>query len=171
MINMDNYLESEHFIIPTKEQEKELYPDGVEDFPEGEALMPLFNYRFYNAVAYCNDLSLKEGLKPYYYYNGKPLNSFDNWSSSVEDYTIDEKANGYRLPYIEELKKNPPNYPCWAWDAIPIYPGRYVFCKDSITWKAPDDHSENITFYMVRNQDSVQYDHSGDIEFYRKNIR
>ena len=152
IITTNAYREGECFIIPTKEQEKELYPEGVADFPWEESLMPLFNYRFYHAVAYCNDLSIKEGLKPYYYYNGKPLSIFSNWSSSVEDYAIDEKANGYRLPYIEELKKHPPYYPCWAWDTQPIYSSRYVFNKGTITCKEPDDHNENLAFYMVRNK-------------------
>jgi formylglycine-generating enzyme required for sulfatase activity len=69
---------------------------------------PVENVSWYDAIAYCNKLSLKEGKNPVYSvkvssvevdwenltYDGIPIESDPNWDAAACDFS----ANGYRLP-------------------------------------------------------------------------
>lgn len=62
--------------------------------------LPVETVSWYDAVEYCNQRSIKEGLKPYYNIN---KNKKDRNNESEHDnlkwtVTINEGANGYRLP-------------------------------------------------------------------------
>lgn len=62
--------------------------------------LPVEMVSWYDAVEYCNQRSIKEGLKPYYNIN---KNKKDRNNKSEHDHikwtvTINEGANGYRLP-------------------------------------------------------------------------
>jgi formylglycine-generating enzyme len=66
--------------------------------------LPVENVNWYECVEYCNKRSLKEGLKPYYTIdkNKKDPNN-DNDSDIIKwIVTINERANGYRLPTEQE---------------------------------------------------------------------
>ena len=141
------------YVIPTKEQEKTLYV--VEDFPLEDSLKPVFNYRFFYAIAYCNDLSIKEGLTPCYYLNEKPINLYNNYNTDAKGFVLDKNANGYRLPTLKEYRKASPNNPCWAWGKNEISQRPIIHYKNGeelIYWTSADNHSERVTFYMVKNK-------------------
>ena len=62
--------------------------------------LPVETISWYDCVEYCNKRSIKEGLQPYYNIN-KNKKDVDN-TNDLDDIkwtvTINEKANGYRLP-------------------------------------------------------------------------
>ncbi len=72
----------------------------------GDAVLnnPVNCVNWYDAIAYCNKLSIKEGLTPCYTvkdvdfetleYSGIPTSSNSTWNDATWDFT----ANGYRLP-------------------------------------------------------------------------
>lgn len=67
---------------------------------------PVEKVNWYDAIYYCNKLSIKKGLTPCYKYNGE--SNPDKWSNEYTNYyginhdnnavTCDWTANGYRLP-------------------------------------------------------------------------
>ncbi len=68
---------------------------------------PVENVRWYDAIVYCNLLSMKEGLTPCYTIKGstnpadwgeRPDSQFDNNYNYWNPVTCDFNANGYRLP-------------------------------------------------------------------------
>ncbi len=75
---------------------------------------PVQNVNWYHAIAFCNKLSLEEGLTPVYAVSGVnfntltysdiPTNSNSNWNSATATWT----NNGYRLPTEME----------WMWAAM-----------------------------------------------------
>ena len=85
-----------------------LYPEEGEDVHE----LPLNHVNWYEAIAFCNRLSLSEGLEPAYSINGN--NDPDDWGTTpyidYENYTaygdyvfwdlvtLDLRVDGYRLP-------------------------------------------------------------------------
>ena len=73
---------------------------------------PVNNISWYDALVYCNTLSIKEGLTPCYAIGGKtdpkdwgavPTSNNDTWNDVICDF----EANGYRLPTEAE----------WEWAA------------------------------------------------------
>lgn len=66
--------------------------------------LPVEMVSWYDAVEYCNKRSIKEGLKPYYNIdkNKKDSSNKNNNDDIKWTVTINEGANGYRLPTEEE---------------------------------------------------------------------
>ncbi len=80
-----------------------------------ESLVPVEKVSWGDAVKFCNKLSEKVGLKPYYSYrentNADEWNldnaemekwSNGNWENFNKNFVCDTTANGYRLPTVEE---------------------------------------------------------------------
>ncbi len=67
--------------------------------------LPVESVSWYDSIAYCNQRSIKEGLKPYYNIdknkkdpNNKPDPKFGDLDTIKWTVTINEGTNGYRLP-------------------------------------------------------------------------
>lgn len=72
---------------------------------------PVDSVSWYNAIGFCNLLSIKEGLEPCYSQNGekdpKKWTAFEKNKLNQTYYKkikFDKKANGYRLPTVKEWK-------------------------------------------------------------------
>ena len=67
---------------------------------EVQANRPVENVNWYQAIAYCNKLSINQGLQPCYTVGGSstlgnpPANDDETWNAATCDFT----KNGYRLP-------------------------------------------------------------------------
>jgi len=68
----------------TLQQQRDINNESMDLYGEGDDY-PMYYVNWYEAVEYCNKLSLKEGLKPAYTINKRDV----KW---------DRNANGYRLP-------------------------------------------------------------------------
>jgi len=77
-------------------------------------LDPVQNVNWYYAIAFCNKLSLLEGLTPVYTVSGVDFSTLQDWEIPTSDNTAwnaataDWEANGYRLPTEME----------WMWAAM-----------------------------------------------------
>ena len=65
---------------------------------------------FYDAITYCNNLSIKENLEPVYTFTGSRLNKTkeinpDLVISDASTVRADYSSNGYRIPTVEELER------------------------------------------------------------------
>ncbi|GHU49100.1 hypothetical protein FACS1894200_07310 [Spirochaetia bacterium] len=94
-----------------QQQRDKAYP-GYSLYGEGDNY-PMYYVSWYDAVAYCNARSLKEGLTPVYTINGTNV----SWNQS---------ANGYRLPTEAEWE-----YACRAGTTTPYSSGSSV---DTAGW-------------------------------------
>jgi formylglycine-generating enzyme required for sulfatase activity len=68
-------------------------------YGEGDSL-PLFNVSWYDAVEFCNELSLKHGLKPYYNIskNGTDDDNISAHDDVKREVTVNKDSDGFRLP-------------------------------------------------------------------------
>ena len=110
----------QNFSILATEVTQELYESVMGENPsefKGEKNLPVVNVSWVDAVAFCNKLSVKEGLKPCYSYKENSNaaqwdlynDEMDEWSEKRwenfnKNFTCDTTANGYRLPTVEEWK-------------------------------------------------------------------
>ena len=67
---------------------------------------PVENVSFYDAIYFCNKLSIAKGYEPVYYVNGstniKEWNYTPHQGSLLDVRYEDQSVNGYRLPTVEE---------------------------------------------------------------------
>ena len=103
----------QNFSILATEVTQELYESVMGENPskfKGEKNLPVENVSWVDAVSFCNELSVKEGLKPCYSYkentNAAQWDLYNDemeewsekrWENFNKNFTCDFTANGYRL--------------------------------------------------------------------------
>lgn len=93
-----HWLNMAAFEMSTTEVTQELYQLVMGENPSyfsGDK-NPVDQVTWYKAVAFCNKLSIMEGLTPCYKYAGST--NPDDWGKTYPKIQCDFKANGYRLP-------------------------------------------------------------------------
>ena len=116
---------------------------------------------WYDALVYCNKLSIKEGLTPCYAIDGKtqpsewsavPNSNNDTWNAATCDFT----ANGYRLPTEAE----------WEWAARGgenyTYAGSYDI--DEVAWYTSNTNDTGTRDVKTKKKNGYGlYDMSGNV--------
>ncbi len=100
------------FLIAKLEVTEDLYSlvmTGSPSADEARRNCAAHNISWYQAIEFCNRLSIREGLKPVYYIDGKP-DPYD-WPAPDQKKTIVSfrSAGGYRLPTLHEWR-----YAAWG---------------------------------------------------------
>ena len=120
---------------------------------------PVENMSYYDVVYFCNKLSLAKGLQPVYYVgNSLYVSEWDyipHQGESLGNITINETANGYRLPTEEEWQyaaKGGENY---------IYAGSNNI--NEVAWYL--DNSNDTTHLVAQKKANAYglYDMSGNV--------
>lgn len=161
----------QNFSILATEVTQELYESVMGENPskfKGEKNLPVENVSWVDAVSFCNELSVKEGLKPCYSYKentnaaqwGLDNDEMSEWSENKwakfnKNFACDTTADGYRLPTVAE----------WQWAAM----GGQVFkCSgsdnlDEVGWY--DKNSEEKTHPVAQKKPNGYglYDMSGNV--------
>ena len=151
------------FSILATEVTQELYKSVMGENPSkfnGEKNLPVEQVSWYDAVVFCNKLSVIDGLVPVY----SVLNKTDvsewgyvpNKGNQMYKYvTQDENANGYRLPTVEE----------WQYAAKGGQEFKYSgsYNSDEVGWYY--DNSENKTHPVAQKKPNGYglYDMSGNV--------
>ena len=179
VLGKENYKASElmiavpgqNFSILATEVTQELYESVMGENPsefKGEKNLPVENVSWVDAVAFCNKLSVKEGLKPCYSYKentnaaqwGLDNNEMSDWSENKwkkfnKNFSCDTTADGYRLPTVAE----------WLWAAM----GGQVFkCSgsdnlDEVGWYYKNSEKKTHPVAQKKPNGYGLYDMSGNV--------
>ena len=103
-------VQEKNYSILKTEVTQELYEFVMGENPskfKGEKNLPVENISWYDAIVFCNKLSVIDGLAPVYSVSGKSDVSEWNYephkgNSISNGVGCNENANGYRLPTVEE---------------------------------------------------------------------
>ena len=151
------------FSILATEVTQELYESVMGENPsgfKGEKNLPVEQVSWYDAVVFCNKLSVIDGLVPVYSVSNKTdVSEWDYTPSIYSEIKCNEKANGYRLPTVEE----------WQYAANGGQEFEYSFeysgsdNLDEVGWY--DKNSEEKTHPVAQKNSNVYglYDMSGNV--------
>ncbi|WP_288568147.1 SUMF1/EgtB/PvdO family nonheme iron enzyme [uncultured Treponema sp.] len=153
----------QNFSILATEITQELYNSVMGENPSGfngEKNLPVEKVSWYDAIVFCNRLSVKEGLKPVYSVDG--VTNVSMWGYTPHNgYSIygeikcNEKANGYRLPTVEE----------WQYAAKGGQEFKYSGSDnlDEVAWY--EDNSSSKTHPVAQKKENGYglYDMSGNV--------
>ena len=128
----------------TQRQYRNLMGSNPSNFKGND--LPVENVSWYEAVAYCNALSVKENLKPCYQISGTTV----GWADGV-------KCTGYRLPTEAE----------WEYAANPAVPPRTVYAGsdtvDGVAWYFSNAGSKTHAVKTNTANGRGLYDLSGNV--------
>lgn len=179
VLGKENYKASElmiavpgqNFSILATEVTQELYESVMGENPsefKGEKNLPVENVSWVDAVAFCNELSVKEGLKPCYSYKentnaaqwGLDNNEMSDWSENKwkkfnKNFACDTTANGYRLPTVEE----------WQYAAKGGQDYKYSGSDnlDEVGWYSENSGKKTHPVAQKKPNDYGLYDMSGNV--------
>ena len=161
----------QNFSILATEVTQELYESVMGENPsefKGEKNLPVEQVSWVDAVAFCNKLSVKEGLKPCYSYKENSNaaqwdlynDEMDEWSEKRwenfnKNFTCDTTANGYRLPTVEEWQyaaKGGQNY---------MYSGSDNL--DEVSWYGGNSGDKTHPVAQKKSNGYGLYDMSGNV--------
>ena len=135
--------------------------DEQKDALEGNtANNPVENVSWYDAVYFCNKLSMLEGLTPAYSVDGKTDPEFWGYTPHLDksidsDVDCDFSANGYRLPTSDEWEKAAKGGECYTYSGSDDL--------DEVGWYY--DNSNKVTHPVAQKMANGYglYDMSGNV--------
>jgi len=129
---------------------------------------PIYNVSWFDAIKYCNQRSVMEGLTPCYSYgtygtsvSSWPLNWEDNYSDPNTGLAVNFQASGYRLPTVNEWRFAAKGGNLTPSSNYPAYSGSNNI--DEVAWYHPNSgNTMHIVGTKAPNALGL-YDMSGNI--------
>jgi len=131
------------------------------NYASGNLNFPAENITFYDAIIYCNERSLREGLKPVYTFVTPQANDYNGENcTNLINLTADTSKNGYRLPSPAEWEyaymAGTPMSSTYYWGSI-LY-------TDSNCWNSNNSNDSTHPVGQLSANAWKIYDVAGNVE-------